>query len=287
MSASNSNINPVNITLTPVRVTWGGTDLGGTEGGVDVSIKYKMADVMVDQFGSTPLTSKVAGQEFTVKFILAETADHTKWKVAFPPSKLVGTSPNQINYFDMQIGDDQLARSQQLLLHPLDKVDADLSQDILMYKAVPISASEVKYGPDKQVGLSVEFKIYPDTSVIPAKMILHGDPSIGVVHAMVAGAVPGGGNVGNAAISSEVAYDQFTKTEVITVSVIGSAASSANVIEVSGSVTGIMGVFTLAAASASVHNFVVPQVSFIITQGSVQLALGDSYTIAATASNFS
>lgn len=284
MSASNSVINPTAIVLTPMRVTFNGVDLGSTEGGVTVHVKYDLADVMIDQFGKTPLTSKVSGQAYSVKLVLSETADKSKWKVAFPHAKLVGTIPNQSVYFDMQIGDDLLARSSTLLLHPLSLVDADLSQDILIYKAGATSAVELKYGPEKQVGLSVEFKVYPDTSVIPAKLMLYGDPSNGVVHATIAAAVAAGGNTGNGTIGTEVAYDAGTKTETLTVLCVGQTGG--NNFDVSGSISGALGPIHLAAASGSTASFVSPEASFVITQGTIQFANGDSFTIATTAANY-
>lgn len=284
MSASNSVITPSNIQLSPMRVTFNGVDLGGTVEGVSVNPKYKLADIKVDQFGDTIVDAVVAGQGYNIKFVLAETLDVTKWKVAFPHSKLVGTFPNQSIYFDMQTGDKVSLHAAQLILHPLDKTDGDTTADFLFYKAVAMSASEVKYGPDKQTGLQVEMLCLPDTSVLPAKFMTYGNPNIGLVNASFAAAASGGGNVGNALISSISVSNQFTKTETITVSVVGQ--TSGNNIYVSGSQSGPLGEFHVAAANGSLFNFVSNPIDFTITQGTVQLQVGDVFTIATTGANY-
>lgn len=285
MSASNSVVTPSDIVLTPVRVNFNGVDLGATEGGVTAAVKYDMADILADQFGKTPLNKIVSGQAFTCKLILAESKNKANWKVAFPSAKLLTGNTNV--YFDMQIGDDLLSKAKNLILHPLANVDGDKSGDILFYKAAAMNASEVKYGPDKQTGLQVEFIVFPDTSVVPARMIMLGDPANGIVNAMAAAPVAGS-NTGNGTITSQAATNAGTKTETITVQCVGIGSASANVFEVSGSVSGILGVFSLAAAATSTHSFVAPggEISFLATQGSVQFVVGDSFTIATTAANY-
>src|SRR5512135_1690421 len=213
MSNSNATIQPAQIVLTPMRVTFNSIDLGGTEGGVTFGVKYELADIMVDQYGKTILDAAVSGMGFTCKYILAESKLASNWKVAFPHSKLVGGA---MVYFDMRVGDRLLDHAFPLILHPLSAVDGDLTQDIKAFKAAARSVSEIKYGPDKQVGLSVEMTIFPDTSVIPARFVIYGDPSVGIVNASVAAAVAGA-NTGNGTISAEAANNAYTKTETITV----------------------------------------------------------------------
>jgi hypothetical protein len=73
MSATNPNVNPSNIVLSPQQVFANGVDLGFTEGGVTISPKYKLAEIKGDATGSTILDMILSGQDFTAKFILAET----------------------------------------------------------------------------------------------------------------------------------------------------------------------------------------------------------------------
>lgn len=288
MSVSTANVNPLNIPLSPMRVKAGGVDLGGTVGEVTLSIKYEMADIMVDQFGKSILDKVVSGLAYSVKTTLAEVKNKDNWKVLFPSIHQVGSGPTSI-YSDMQIGDHMLPKSIPLLLHPLENADGDLSEDYLFYKATATQVTEIKYGPEKQSGLSIEWVIYPDTSAVPARYMLHGDPSIGLVAAS-AGSPVAGSNTGDGTVTSVAVYNGVTKTETITIEVLD--AVSGNNIQVSGSLSGILGVGHIAAAPASVLNFIpaspTPQViSFTVTQGSTQFAAGDSFTIATTASNYS
>jgi hypothetical protein len=64
---------PNNIRLGPCRVRWGGVDLGLTKGGVEVEVNTSTKEVMVDQFGETPVNEYVTGRKLTVKCPFAET----------------------------------------------------------------------------------------------------------------------------------------------------------------------------------------------------------------------
>jgi hypothetical protein len=281
MSASNSVITPANIQLTPCRVTFNGVDLGGTEGGVTINPKYKISDITVDQYGDTVVDGVVSGQHYNTKFVLAESKFLPNWKVAFPHAKLLTGNTNV--YFDMQIGDKLSNHAFPLILHPLSNVDADLSGDLLCYKAVAMSATEIKFGHDKQIGLSVEMTILPDTSVVPARFVMLGNPANGIVSAIAAAAVAGA-NTGNGTITGQAPSNQFTKTEVITVLCVG--ASGGNDFAVSGSVSGALGTFHVGAVAGNTHAFISSPLSFTMTQGATEFAYGDSFTIATTAANY-
>jgi len=287
MSLSNATITPTNIPLSPMRVTWNGVDLGGTVDGCNLSIKYETADIMVDQWGKTVADKKVSGHAYSVKMTLAEIKNKDLFKVAFPSSNEISSGGNHMIYADMQIGDSLLAKAKVLTLHPLEASDADLSEDYMFYKAIPTEVSEVKYGPDKQSGLSIEFIVFPDTTTVPARFFIYGDPTIGIVNASAGSAVAATGNTGNGTIDTITVANAYTKTETITALVIGTGAASSNVFKVSGSQSGILGTATLAAAGASTVNFVSNPINFKITQGGTQFVTGDSFTIATTASNYS
>src|SRR5271167_419295 len=164
MSTSQATVDPTQIPLTPMRVKFNGVDLGGTTEGVSLSVKYETSPIMVDQFGKTEINRKVSGQAYSIKCSLAQIIDKDKVKVVLPSSHEIVSGMNKSIYQDMQIGDDLLSHAAQLILHPLEKSDADLSEDWLFYKAVCIGTTEVKYGPEKQSGMTAEFVVFPDTS---------------------------------------------------------------------------------------------------------------------------
>lgn len=275
---SSATVTPGNFALGPCRVTFGGVDLGATKGGVTVSKKYKLADMTADQFGSSPIDSVVSGIEFTVKVPLAEVMSKENWKVAFPHAKLVTSGGNKMMYFDMQMGDSLLAHAQALVIHPLSKADADLSGDFKFFKAAAKSSSEIKFDADGQQVLELEFMIFPDTSTTPARFMIHGDPSIGLVAASAAAAVAGGGNVGGGTVGS-ISAGSATKTETITLTCVGKVAGAGN-FKVVGSVTGIIGVAVVGVGFSS------NSVNFTIADGSPDFEIGDSFTIATTAANY-
>lgn len=275
---SQAIITPGNLELTPMRVKFNGVDLGATLEGVTVAVNYKTSDLMADQFGTTRIDSRVSGKEFSVKMILAEVGKKENWKIAFPHAKMITSGGNKMMYFDMAIGDSMLARAQVLLIHPLSKDDADLAGDFSFYKAVCKSASEVKYGPEDQVGLEVEFSIFPDTSVSPARFFVHGDPSLGLVAASAAAAVAGGGNTGNGTVGS-ISVGASAVTETITMTAVH-AATNGGVFHVSGSVSGSLGLATVGSGFTS------SKINFTIADGSTDFALNDSFTIAVTGPNY-
>lgn len=283
MSLSNATVTPNNISLTPVRVNFNGVDLGGTHGDVAVNMKYDLADIMVDQFGKTPLDKVVSGHVTTVKLVLAEIKNIDNWKVAFPSIHEIVNGGTKSAYSDLQIGDHLSSHAQILILHPMENADANLNNDFKFYKAVAMNAAEIKYGPEKQLGLAVEFIILPDTSVTPAKFFTYGDPTNGIVHASAGSATPGS-NTGNGTLDTISVADGFTVTETITVQCVG--ASSGNDFNVTGSVSGALGSVHIAAGSGSTVAFVNNKVNFTLHQGTVQYVYHDSFTIALTGSNY-
>jgi hypothetical protein len=274
--SSSANVNPANIMLSPMRVTYNSVDLGGTEGGVGVSMKTKQADIKADQFGDVAIDSVVSAQEFSVKLTLAESKNKDNWKVAFPFNKEITSGPNKQMYFDMAVGTSLYALSKQLVLHPLANNDSDKSGDFLFYKAVAKSATEVKYGPDKQVGLEVEFMIFPDTATSPARYCVHGDPAIGAVAATLTQSSFTG--TGNGTLSAISAGSQAV-TETLTLTCIH-AATNGGIFEVIGSVSGSLG-------NARVGTpFLTSKGNFTIGDGTTDFIVGDVFALASTAANY-
>lgn len=280
------SVNTLNVELSPMSVTFNGTALGGTEGGVKVSLKHDFADIMIDQLGKTPVDSVLTGQAYTVKLKLSETRNKDLWKIAFPQAKLINASGVKSIYMDSQVGSHLLDSAAVLILHPLSKADNDLSGDFKFFKAVAKSAVEIEYGHDKQAGMEVEFMIYPDSSVVPARFWLHGDPTSGLVAASVAAAVAGGTNVGNGTVSA-ISAGASAITETVTLTCLGVPAANKSNWEVAGSASGVIGVVSITAGTAGGSaSFSSSKVNFTITDGTTDFAIGDTFTIAVTGPNY-
>lgn len=284
MSISTATVNPVNMELTPMRVTYNGVDLGGTLSNVAVHVKYSKSAIKADQFGSTTLDQRVSGQEMTVTCDLAEINLKDNWKVVFPHSHLISSGGNKQEYFDMQIGDGDLSNAKVLVLHPLSRSNADLAGDFKFFLATASATSDVTYSPTGQAKLKVVFHIYPDTGTIPARWMVYGDPAIGVVAATATQAYAG---TGNGVLSALTAYSGFTKTESITVTCVGAAANGGKFF-VTGSVSGALGLVTLPGTPGGSVGFTTPgsQVSFTLADGGVDFIVGDVFTLTATAANY-
>lgn len=154
------------------------TDLGGTLDNVKVAVQYMKSPIKADQFGQTDLNSKVSGFACTVETAIAEVKDLELLKVIFPHATIVGTSPNFALDFKTQIGDDDLTNAGELLLHPQSAGDTDESHDFLFFKATATAQSEYVFSPTEQTKMKIVWKIYPDTSVTPAKFLRYGDKDI-------------------------------------------------------------------------------------------------------------
>lgn len=108
------------------------------------------------------LSSGLTADDFQVALTAGGTAIVTTGSAGSGVT-IVGVSNNllAIDLFT-NLGDSGQAKAGELLLHPLSKGDADKATDYTFYKACSMAATEVTYGPDAQVGLKVEWFIYPD-----------------------------------------------------------------------------------------------------------------------------
>lgn len=279
MAVSTATVTPTNMELTPMRVTFNGTDLGGTLSNVVISMKYNKSPIKADQYGDTILDQRVSGQEFLVTTELAETELAANWKVVFPQSNLVTSGGNKQNYFDMRIGDGDLARSAILILHPLSRANADLSGDFKFFKATATGESEVTYSPTGQAKLKIVWRVYPDTSATPAKFFVHGDPAIGLTAASASAASFSG--TGNGTMGSITVYSGFTVSEVVTATCV-TAAANAGTFNVNGSITGPMGLATVGVSFVPANS----RISFTIADGSTDFIVGDAFTVTTVAANY-
>ena len=163
--------------LTPMRVTFDGVDLGGTLSNVVISAKYAKSNIMADQSGSTVRDRRVSGIEITVTTELTEIQNKDIWKVVFPHATLISSGTAAI-VFKENMGDSDLANANLLTLHPLSKIDADLTTDYNFYKAVASAESTITYGPNEQARLKIVWNILPDESVQPNQFFKYGDPAV-------------------------------------------------------------------------------------------------------------
>lgn len=277
MSLSFASITPGNFDLGPCRVTYKGVDLGATVKNVVLKIEQDMAELKSDQLGSTPIDKRDSGFKVTVETELAEILNKDNWKVVFPFHKEVTSGGNKMFYFDATIGSSALSVAGALILHPLDKADNDLSGDVKIFLATAQGKAEYHFGPSEQASLKVTWDMYPDFTTTPARFMIYGDPSVGLVAASAGAAVAATGNTGNGTVGSISVFSGVTKTETITLTCVTAPSK----FFVSGSQSGALGLATVGVG------FVSPEIDFTITQGGTTFVVNDSFTIATTAANYS
>lgn len=277
MPLSQATISAQNLDLAPSRVTFNGVDLGASLGNVAVSIKYSKADIKADQLGDTVINRVASGLNITVTTELAEILNKDIWKVVFPNAREV-TSGSKLMQFIPQIALDDLSLSHALVLHPLNKADSDLTADLKFYKAVASAESEFVMGPSEQRKLKIVWNVYPDLGQSDYPFMIYGDPAVGLV-AATAG-TPAFTGTGNGTITGVTVFSGFTKTETITIKVVGVPGSNQANWSVTGSLSGALGIATNGVAFNS------SVISFTINDGTTDFVLNDQFTIATTSSNY-
>jgi len=279
MPSSNANVNTQKLDLGPCRVTYGGLDLGATLGNVSVKVKYSKADLKMDQTGTTIVDKRVSGLEISVESALAEVQDKSIWKKAFPTASLVTSGMNSAMLFDNKLGLSSYDGAQLLVLHPLNKADADKSLDYNFYKAYPSEESDIVFGPTEQQKLKIVWNIFPDVSQPGYPQLFIGDSTVGLVAASAAAPVAGS-NTGNGTVTGVSVFSGYTKSETITLTCVGVPSANHANFEVNGSISGPLG---LAAVGVGFSSLVI---AFTINDGTTDFVIGDSFTIVTTAANY-
>lgn len=282
MSASNSIINPGNFELSPCRVTFKGVDIGATLGNVTVKNKTSLADLKSDQLGSTVIDKRVSGHMFQIDTEFAEVKFKENWKVLFPMHKLVTQGMSTLFLFDSQIGFSQAGAAGLLTLHPLSLPNTDLSEDFNVYLAAAQGQADYEFSPSAQVKLKCTWDVYPDFTTSPPRFYSFGDPSVGLMAATAAAAVPATGNTGVGTVTNVTAFSGYTITEVVTLQC--QAPGSSGTFFVNGSISGPLGLATVGLTFNGPSTN--PKISFRINDATPHFVTNDSFTIATTIANY-
>ena len=277
---------PQNIFVSSAALIVDGVDVGLVSG-VKIDIKELTTEVMTDQLGKMKVNHFYVGNEISGECTFDEFTA-VNMKKAFPQASLVTSGGVSKLMFGKQVGSDYYSLAKQFKIIPTSDDTTYLGRNFVFWKGVFVGEASAEYGPDKKLVFKSKMMFYPDVSQ-PSGMWLGymGDPSAGsLVPASAAAAVAGGGNVGNGTVSSIGVNDTFTKTETWTLTCIHAAANS-GLFSVVGSVTGARGVATVGSAYTS--NVITPansEISFTINDGATDFSVGDVFTIATTAANF-
>lgn len=150
-----------NLQMGVCSVSIGGTDIGHTVGGVEVTYEPEWQDVTVDKFGNTPVEKKLVGEHLKVKVPLAEYTLDNLHK-AIINSTLAGSGNGRMTVGSVS-GKSALDNAVQLVLHPQD-AGVSRAYDVVLYKAVPISEVVLSHKVDETKVIEVEFEALIDES---------------------------------------------------------------------------------------------------------------------------
>ncbi len=142
-----------NVKIGACTVTFGGTDLGHTKGGVEITIETEKAEITVDETGSTVRDFSLLGEKLTAKVRLAETQVANLIN-AFPMGELEDT--NTRLKIGKTAGQRFATEAKELKLRPIGNVDD--SEDVVLYKAVSLGELTIGYTNDEERIIEVEFQ---------------------------------------------------------------------------------------------------------------------------------
>ena len=144
-----------NLRMDVCTLTFGGTALGHTKGGIVFKYAPKFKDITVDQYGETPIDKVLIGEEVTIKVNLAE-PQVAQLNQAMPAGgHTVGASAERLA-IGTDSGYSTRADGKALVLHPVS-LGASTAEDITIYKAVASEPVELNFEVDNQRVYEVTF----------------------------------------------------------------------------------------------------------------------------------
>lgn len=153
-----------NIKMGTCKITFNGVDLGLTMGGVEVVVETTTKETKVDQFGDTVANETIMGRNITVSAPLAETTIQNL--VALMPGATLVTDAVTSTKIKAVVtsgtGISLLALAKELIMHPIELPDSDVSEDLVIPLAATAGAMNFAYKYDEERIFNTTFKGYPD-----------------------------------------------------------------------------------------------------------------------------
>lgn len=150
-----------NVKLGPCSVKFNGVDVGHTKGGVTVSYEPEYHDITVDKYGNTVAEKVLIGESLKVTVPLAESTI-ANMLVAIPGAENVGSGERAT--IGKDAGERMSASANELVLHPLANSEADLSEDVVLHKAISAEGFEYKFATDGERMAEIVFHALLDES---------------------------------------------------------------------------------------------------------------------------
>lgn len=160
----------------PCKITLGGLDLGHTLDGVMLTAEREFLDVRVDRY-SAPIDKVLTSGGATVTFKLAQNNFRNKDLSMPETSSYDGAGVKDRVDLGADNGYSLRQNAQQLIIHPLKNAATDLSDDIVLYKAVSAESVELPYRVDEQLVLELTFHALVDEGYGTGRRLGHVGPA--------------------------------------------------------------------------------------------------------------
>lgn len=144
---------PANVNMGVCEVTFSGTNLGYTKGGVQVSYTVETMDVIVDQ-EDAPIDSYITGQNFTVTVPLAE----ENWDVlatVLPGTTLTTDGSKKKLVLSGAAGVSMSDMAAELVINPTNE---DANGNVTVHNAIPTPNISVTFDKENVRVYTVVFK---------------------------------------------------------------------------------------------------------------------------------
>jgi len=160
-----------NVKVGVANITFDGTDLGYTKGGVEVEVTTEKYTVTVDQFGNTPINDYLIGRSISVTTPLAETTVDAL-VATMPGSTKIGTGAVKAEV-TTGVGINLIDIAAELVVKPQGAVDD--SENINIPKAATAGNMTFAYQLDSERIFNVQWMGYPDP--VTGLLYTFGDPA--------------------------------------------------------------------------------------------------------------
>lgn len=161
----------------PCRITYKGVDLGHTTGGVLLKVERDFEDVKVDRYGDTPIDKVLVGNRVMVNFTLAQ-PKFRSLDVAIPETSSVDGSAGDRADLGAQAGASLRAEAGLLVIHPLKNADSDLTDDVVIYKAVSAENVELPMRINEQKVVEITMHALVDETYGTGRRLGHVGPAL-------------------------------------------------------------------------------------------------------------
>src|SRR3989304_10451775 len=151
-----------NLRIGVSNIVFNSVNLGNTKEGVNFVYEPDFADVTADKYGSSPIDMVLTGESLEIEVSLAEPSVRNLNRAIGASDLSTGSQGDRVNLGRSAGYSLRTNKAAILVLHPVAHAAAVTNEDVVIYKAVPISAVEMNFEVDNQRIFKVTFKALID-----------------------------------------------------------------------------------------------------------------------------